>query len=58
MQNFELGPDEACIVADDDRNIEIIGATDKKNHENILADRWVEMYVYYTGVCIYYICYM
>ena len=39
MQNFELGPDEACIVADDDRNIKIIGATDKKNHENILADR-------------------
>ena len=39
MQHFVLGLDEACIMADAGGNIKIIGASDKKKHEKILADR-------------------
>ena len=39
MQHFVLGLDEACIMADAGGNIQIIGAADRKKHENILADR-------------------
>ena len=39
MQNFVLGLDEACIMADAGGNIKIIGAADRKKHEKILVDR-------------------
>ena len=39
MHHFVLGLDEACIMADAGGNIKIIGAADRKKHENILADR-------------------
>ena len=39
MQHFVFGLDEACIMAYSDGNIRIIGADDRKIHENILADR-------------------
>ena len=38
MQNFVSGLDEACIMADAGGNIIIIGATDRKKNEHILAD--------------------
>ena len=39
MQHFVLSIDEACIMEDAGGNIIIIGAADRKNHKNILADR-------------------
>ena len=39
MQHFVLILDEACIMADAGGNIKIIGAADRKKHENIFADR-------------------
>ena len=39
MHNFFLGLDEACIMADDGRNIRIIGAANRKKHEKIIAYR-------------------
>ena len=58
MQHFVLGLDEAYIMSDAGGNIRIIGAANRKKHENILADRWVGIYTYYTGVCTYHIFYM
>ena len=39
MQDFVLSLDEACIMSDAGGNIKIIGASDKKKHEKILAGR-------------------
>ena len=39
MQNFVLGLDEACIMSYDGRNIRIIGAANRKQHEKIIAYR-------------------
>ena len=58
MQNFVLALDGEFIMADAGRNFRIIGDSDREKYEKIIVDRWVEMYIYYTVVCIYYICYM
>ena len=39
MQYFVLGLDETCIMVDAVGNIRIIGATNRKKHQKILADR-------------------
>ena len=39
MQHFVLGLDESCIMSYSGRNIIIIGATARKKHEKVLADR-------------------
>ena len=39
MQHFVLGLVEACIMVDGGGNIKIIGAANRKNHENVIADR-------------------
>ena len=39
MQNFVLVLGEACIMADNGKNIRIIGSVNRKKYENILADR-------------------
>ena len=39
MLHFMFILDEACIMKDVGINIITIGADDRKNHENILADR-------------------
>ena len=39
MQHFVLVLDEVCIMAYAGGNIKIIGAANRKKHENILADR-------------------
>ena len=45
MQNFVLGLDEACIMADSGGSIIIIGAADRKKNEKILADMCVEIHI-------------
>ena len=37
MQNFVLGLDEACIMADAGINIRIVGASNRKQNENIIS---------------------
>ena len=39
IHNFVLVLHEACIMTDSGKNVIIIGSTDGKYHEKILADR-------------------
>ena len=35
IEHFVIGLDEMCLVSDNHRSLQVVGAVDKKNHENV-----------------------
>ena len=54
MQNFLFGLGEACIMSYAGGDIIIVGASDRENNKNILAEKWVEIHILH-GVWILYL---